>query len=87
MLGPAALHRGAAVDHDLRTRDGASDSNWIAEVTDRVRDSMFAMRGRRALERADRETIGAQARDDRRTEPARRAGDEVRHRALFRCAI
>jgi hypothetical protein len=73
VLGPAALHRGAAVDDDLRALDGAIDRDWIAEVTEAVLDAVLGLGRDAALEHADAVAVGAEALDRGPAEKARGA--------------
>src|SRR5439155_7572750 len=79
VLGPAALHRRTAVDHELGALHCAVDRGRIAEVAERVLDALHRMLRDAAHEHAQALALADQALDDRAAERARRAGDEVRH--------
>ena len=76
VLGPAALHRRAQVDHPLGAVHRAVDGVGVAEVAEGVLDALDRLIGNAAHERAHGLALLEQPLDDRRAERARRAGDE-----------
>src|SRR4029453_5880890 len=60
VLGPAALHRRAPVDHALAPAPPAVDGGGIAEVAEHVLDTLLGPLGDPALEHAHAVAVGAQ---------------------------